>query len=119
MKKTLLCQESRNFLTTRALFFGGRGTTRKSKLQNARSHLDGKELKKIMKITLLFKARLRYGEISLQDENEKFDEDMLPSEIKENLRIKWQSTADAELLVFREKTTGDYRTIVNPTASPQ
>lgn len=66
--------------------------------------------------TLLFKARLRYGEISLQDENEKFDEDMLPSEIKENLRIKWQSTADAELLVFREKTTGDYRTIVNPTA---
>ena len=86
MKKTLLCQESRNFLTTRALFFGGRGTTRKSKLQNARSHLDGKELKKIMKITLLFKARLRYGEISLQDETEKFDEDMLR-----------QSTADAEL----------------------
>ena len=66
--------------------------------------------------TLLFKARLRYGEISLQDENEKFDEDMLPSEIKENLRTKWQSTADAELLVFREKITGDYRTIVNPTA---
>ena len=39
-----------------------------------------------MKITLLFKARLRYGEISLQDETEKFDEDMLR-----------QSTADAEL----------------------
>lgn len=66
--------------------------------------------------TLLFKARLRYGEISLQDENEKCDEDELPPEIKESLRKKWQSTADAELLVFREKTTGDYRTIVNPIA---
>lgn len=67
--------------------------------------------------TLLFKARLHYGEISLQDENEKCDEDELPPEIKESLRKKWQSTADAELLVFREKTTGDYRTIVNPIAT--
>ena len=66
MKKTLLCQESRNFLTIRALFFGGRGTTRKSKLQNARGHLYGKELQKIMKITLLFKARLRYGEMKMR-----------------------------------------------------
>jgi len=59
--------------------------------------------------TLLLKTRLRHGIISYQNE----EGWKPPKEIEDDLRRKWRSTADAELLIFQENTVGRYRVVVN------
>lgn len=65
--------------------------------------------------TLLLKTRLHHGKISYQDEDVEVELEgrKLPPEIVIDLMKKWQSTAEAELLVYRENNIGHYRTIVN------
>ena len=68
---------------------------------------------------LVLKTRLHHGKISLKDEDVEVELEgrKLPPEIVIDLMKKWQSTAEAELLVYRENKTGYYKTSVHRTDS--
>lgn len=57
--------------------------------------------------TLLLKTRLRHGAISYLDEDveERLEGWVAPKEIENNLKKKWRSIGDAELLIFQENET--------------
>ena len=61
--------------------------------------------------TLLLKTRLRHGKISYdeQDVVQRLEGWTAPQEIAKRLLEEWESTIDAELLVYRENKTGNPR----------
>ena len=65
--------------------------------------------------TLLLKTRLRYGRISYDDKDvvERLQGWIPPKKIADDLREKWYSTTNAELLIYQENETSKYRVVVN------
>ena len=63
---------------------------------------------------LVLETRLRYGIISYEEEDVKYrlGSWKAPVEIKGKLLQKWQYTANAELLIYEEKITGNHVTKV-------
>ena len=63
---------------------------------------------------LVLETRLRYGKISYEEEDVKYRMERweVPEEIERNLLQKWRSTANAELLIYQEKITGNHVTEV-------
>ena len=64
--------------------------------------------------TLVFKTRLRLGNISYDEKDVKVKQEgwRAPQEMVENLLTKWHIVNNVELSVYRENKTGDERTVV-------
>lgn len=71
--------------------------------------------------TLLLKTRMHRGRISYQEKDvqERLQEWTAPDYMANDLVEKWHSTADAELLIYRERNTDNYRVVVNDVKDSQ
>ena len=71
---------------------------------------------------LILQTRLHHGKISYEKEDVKYrmpEGWTVPKEIENVLSVKWQSTIEAELLIYRENKTGDLRTKVKEDKDTQ
>ena len=68
-----------------------------------------------LKFTLLLKTRVHRGEISYQEEDveQRFEGWTAPEYIANDLRKKCQATVVADLQIYQENSTNNYRVVVN------
>ena len=68
-----------------------------------------------LKFTLLLKTRVHRGEISYQEEDveQRFEGWTAPEYIANDLMKRYQSTVDADLQIYQENSTNNYRVVMN------